>query len=35
MDVLSVLELDPAWMRNTFPDRKKFVNVSPIVNASR
>jgi HD-like signal output (HDOD) protein len=35
MEVLSVLKLDPAWMRNTFPDREKFVNVSPIVNAPR
>jgi HD-like signal output (HDOD) protein len=28
MDVLAVLHLDPHWMRNTFPDREKFVNVS-------
>jgi HD-like signal output (HDOD) protein len=27
-DVLSVLALDPQWMRNTFPNRNKFVNVS-------
>lgn len=33
MEVLSILELDPAWMRNTFPDRKKFVNVGPNANA--
>jgi HD-like signal output (HDOD) protein len=35
MDVLAILELDPAWMRNTFPDRAKFVNVSRIVNSPR
>ena len=35
MEVLSVLELDPAWMRNTFPDRAKFVNVSPIAHSNR
>jgi HD-like signal output (HDOD) protein len=27
-DVLSVLDLDPQWMRNTFPDRERFINVS-------
>lgn len=27
-DVLAVLALDPQWMRNTFPNRQKFVNVS-------
>jgi HD-like signal output (HDOD) protein len=34
-DVIAALQLDPQWMRNTFPDREKFVNVSPIVNSSR
>ncbi len=28
LDVLARLGLDPQWMRNTFPDRQKFVNVS-------
>ncbi len=28
MDVLAVLQLEPEWLRNTFPDRQKFVNVS-------
>jgi hypothetical protein len=28
MDVMAALTLDPQWMRNTFPDRRKFVNVS-------
>jgi HD-like signal output (HDOD) protein len=28
MEVIAALELDPQWMRNTFPDKKKFVNVS-------
>jgi HD-like signal output (HDOD) protein len=28
LDVVAVLQLDPQWMRNTFPDRAKFVNVS-------
>lgn len=27
-DVLAVLKLDPDWMRNTFPDRNRFINVS-------
>jgi HD-like signal output (HDOD) protein len=35
MDVMAVLQLEPQWMRNTFPDREKFVNVSRIVNPSR
>ncbi len=34
-DVLTALQLDPQWMRNTFPDREKFVNVSSLVNTSR
>ena len=28
IDVLVVLALEPQWMRNTFPNRNKFVNVS-------
>lgn len=28
LDVLVALQLDPQWLRNTFPDREKFVNVS-------
>jgi HD-like signal output (HDOD) protein len=28
LDVLAALQLDPQWLHNTFPDRKKFVNVS-------
>ena len=27
-DVMAALNLEPQWMRNTFPDREKFVNVS-------
>ncbi|NVO07888.1 MAG: HDOD domain-containing protein [Rhodoferax sp.] len=34
-DVIAVLRLDTQWMRNTFPDREKFVNVSRIVNNPR
>jgi len=28
LDVLVALQLDPQWLRNTFPDREKFANVS-------
>jgi HD-like signal output (HDOD) protein len=28
IDVIAILHLDAQWMRNTFPDKKKFVNVS-------
>jgi HD-like signal output (HDOD) protein len=35
LDVIAVLQLEPQWMRNTFPDRQKFVNVSRIANPPR
>lgn len=35
LEVIAALQLDRQWMHNTFPDREKFVNVSPIVNPSR
>ena len=28
MEVLSAPNLDPQWLRNTFPDWEKFVNVA-------
>lgn len=28
VEVLAALQLEPQWMRNTFPDREKFVTVS-------
>jgi hypothetical protein len=35
LDVIAILRLEPQWMRNTFPDREKFVNVSRILNPPR